>query len=54
MRIINSTQDHFTIVLNSNRNTVKRNAMCKIDRAVNRVNDPFIRGILYNIACFFA
>ena len=53
MRIINGSQHHFAMMFNTNRNTVQGNTMSKIDSAINRVNDPFIIGILDDLAGFF-
>ena len=54
MRIVNSAQYHFSFMFNADGNTAQRNAMGKIYSAIDRVNDPFIIGILYNLAGFFA
>src|ERR1043165_9750812 len=53
MWVENGPHDHFPFFFNCYRNAVERNAMGKIHRAVNRINDPFIFGFLSDLANLF-
>src|SRR5450432_3794590 len=41
-RIINGAQDHLAILLQADRYATDRDAMCKIHRTIDRVDDPLI------------
>ncbi len=53
VRVINGTHNDFSLVFNGNGYAIERNTVGKVDRTVDRVNDPFILGILDDLAGFF-
>src|SRR5438105_74068 len=52
--IKHSPQYHFSIVFQTDGYTTDRNAMCKVHRSINWVNDPFILRVLENLPSFLA
>ena len=53
-RIVHRPHDHLPLLLDPDRNTADRETMGKIDRSVDRVDDPLKAGIHDDLARFFA